>query len=207
MSEQAKAGHVGDRVHCVLPAELRADAVELSCARQHFGVALPIERSLAQGIGVDADTDRLSQDQRVTRARAGVAAQLFRPTAADDRKTVDRLRGVDRVAAGDRNAGTAARFRAAGKDVARHFDRQLAERDTEDRKREQRRPAHRVDIADRIGGGDPTKIMRVVDDGHEEIRSRDRAAAIGQLPHRSVVGGLGADEELRKGHGGRRPRQ
>ena len=91
------------------------------------------------------------------------------------------------MSSGDRNAGATARLRAAGKNLARHLDRQLVERNAEDRKRKQRRPAHRVDIADRVGSGDPTKIMGVVDDGHEEIRGRNRAVAIRQLPYRGVV--------------------
>ena len=110
---------------------------------------------------------------------------------------------VDRMAAGDGDAGLGADRSAALQDFAGHLDRQFVERHAEDGERHDRRAAHGIDIGDRIGRGDAAEIMGVVDHRHEEIGGRDHAGLVVDLPDGGVVAGLGADEQLLVGTGGR----
>ena len=120
---------------------------------------------------------------------------MLRVDDADDDEAIDRLDGIDRVAAGDRNARGCAHGFAAVEDAADRLDRQLVDRHADERQREQRRAAHRVDVRDRVGRGDPAEVVRIVDDGHEEVGRRDDRLALVQLVDGGVVGGLDADEE------------
>ena len=60
------------------------------------------------------------------------------------------------------------------------------------------RPAHGVDIGEGVGGGDPTPVVGVVDDRCEVIDRLHQRFPGGQLPHSGIVGGLQADEEMRR---------
>ena len=70
--------------------------------------------------------------------------------------------------------------------------------------RQDRRAAHRVDVRERIGGGDTPEVEGVIDDRHEEIGGGDHRLGVVELIDRGVVGGLGADQELRE-HRRRQP--
>ncbi len=59
--------------------------------------------------------------------------------------------------------------RAAAKDFRNHFVRDKVSRDSHDVQRSERTAAHRVNVGDRIGGGDLTVAKRVVHDGGEEV--------------------------------------
>src|SRR3546814_1649777 len=53
------------------------------------------------------------------------------------------------------------------------FRSQYVDRPAENRNRHQRITAHRVDVADGIGGGDATEIKRIIDNRHEKIGGGD----------------------------------
>ena len=55
--------------------------------------------------------------------------------------------------------------------------------------------AHRVDVGERVGRGDPAEVIRVVDDRREEVDRLHERELVGELEHRGVVGGGGADEQ------------
>ena len=76
------------------------------------------------------------------------------------------------------------------------LDRQFVHRHAHDREGEDRRAAHRVDIRQRVGGGDAAERERVVDDRQEEIGGRDHRLAVVDPPYRGVVGRLGADQQI-----------
>ncbi len=61
---------------------------------------------------------------------------------------------------------------------------------------EQRHSAHRVDIAQGVGGGDRTERVRIVDDGREEIQTGDDGMVAVPGIHRRVVGGVEADQHV-----------
>ena len=176
----------------------RANAVQQCRRSEHLGVTRLVQRTVPQGVGVDPDADRLGQDQGVAGLRPGIAADLLGPCGTNHGKAVDRFRGVDRVPAGDRNAGAGAGCRSACQDVACDLDRELAERHAEDRQGQDGCATHRIDVTDRIGRRDPSEIMRIVNDRHEKVGGGDDALVVAQLPDRRVVRRLGADEELRE---------
>ena len=73
---------------------------------------------------------------------------------------------------------------------------QHVDRHADERQRQDRPPAHGVDVADRVGGGDAAEVERVVDDGHEEVGGGDQRLLVVELVDRGVVGGLDADQQL-----------
>ena len=68
--------------------------------------------------------------------------------------------------------------RAAGQDRRQDLGAERLDREGGDVERGQRRAAHRVDVADRVGRGDATEVVRVVDDRREEVDG---------LHHRQIV--------------------
>ena len=62
---------------------------------------------------------------------------------------------------------------AAFEDAADGRGRQHGDRHADQRQREQRARAHRVDVRQRVGRGDAAEVVRVVDDRHEEVGRRD----------------------------------
>ena len=61
---------------------------------------------------------------------------------------------------------------------------------------EPRSAAHGVDIGGRIGGCDATPGVGIVDHWSEEIGGRDQGAAFPKTPHRGVVAGLCAHDQV-----------
>ncbi len=78
--------------------------------------------------------------------------------------------------------------------------REHVDRHAHQRQRHDRSASHGVDVADRVGGGNAAEVVRVVDDGHEEVGRRDQRLLVIELVHRGVVGGLDAHEQF-LGHG------
>src|SRR5207248_2272133 len=87
-------------------------------------------------------------------------------------------------------------------DAADDIERYLVERHAEDGERHDRPRPHRIDVGYGVGRSDPAEIIGVVDHRHEEIGGGDDAKTIIDLPHRGIIAGLGADEELAIGLGG-----
>jgi len=108
----------------------------------------------------------------------------------DGHQAVDRFERVDRVAAGDRDAGLRAYRLAAGDDALDHLDRHFLERHSHDRQCEDRLAAHRVYVRERVGRGDAPEVVRVVDDGREEIGGGDDRLLVVQPVHGRVVARL-----------------
>ena len=100
------------------------------------------------------------------------------------------------MAAGDGNAGRLAHRLAAGEDLPDDVVGQLADRHADDGQREQRPPAHGIDVGQRIGGGDAAELERVVDDGHEEIGGRHDRLLVVQPVHGGVVAMLDAHQQV-----------
>ncbi|SJM32708.1 hypothetical protein BQ8482_310029 [Mesorhizobium delmotii] len=201
MSEQAETGHVGHRMDTLILRELRSDPVEQGGRGDHLDIGAGRERLLLDGGAVDADAECLRQDQGVSRPRARIAPDVIGPACTDHGKTIDRLRRVDRVAPGDRDSGGGANCPSALQNVSDHMRRHLVERHTENGQRHDWPAAHRIDVGDRVGRGDPAEIIRIVNHGHEKIGGGDDTGVVVKLPHSGVVAGLGADKKLTKGIG------
>ena len=185
---------------CVL-RELRPDAVEKGRRGDHLGVATGWKSLLLYGRGIDSDAEPFRQDQGISRPGAGIAPDVLRPACADHGKAVDRLRRIDRMAAGDRDSGRGANGAAALQDLAHHLCRHLVERHAKDRQRHDRPAAHRIDVGDRVRCRDPAEIIGVIHHGHEEIGGGDDARRVVDLPYGGVIAGLGADKKLPEGIG------
>ena len=56
--------------------------------------------------------------------------------------------------------------------------------------------AHRVDVRERVGGGDPAEVVRVVDDRREEVDRADDRQVVAEAVDAGVVGGVEADEHV-----------
>ena len=66
--------------------------------------------------------------------------------------------------------------------------RQDLHRERDDRQREDRAPAHRVDVGERVGRRDPAEEARIVHDRREEVDRLDDRLAAAQPVDRGVVG-------------------
>jgi hypothetical protein len=87
-------------------------------------------------------------------------------------QAVDRLDGVDRMPAGDRDARLGADRFAPGGDALDHVQRQSSDRHAEQGQGENRLPAHGVHVGNRIGRRDAAEVVGIVDDRHEKIGGR-----------------------------------
>jgi hypothetical protein len=126
----------------------------------------------------DADAERLRQDQHVARFRRPRSRRCGRDALADDGESVDRLVGLDRVAAHDVDPRLLRLERAAAQDLGEHVGRQRRVGKADDAERRQRHAAHRVHVGQRVRRGDRAEVERVVDDRREEVR-REHERAIG----------------------------
>ena len=133
-----------------------------------------------------AGAERLGQHERVAGPAARVGQhRVAGATMPGDRQAVLRLGVVDRVAADDRRRRPPPRRRRrrAGSRAARPARASRAGR------RRGSAPmtgaaAHRVDVRQRVGRGDPAERVGVVDDRREEVDGLHERQVVGQLRRR-----------------------
>ena len=155
----------------------------------------------------DADAQRLGQRQRRPGDGGVVADDPVEVDQPRDGHAVLGLRVVDRVAAADVAAGLLGHLEPAAQHLGGQLGRQHVARPAEQVDGDDRGAAHRVDVGERVGRGDPAERVRVVDHGGEEVGREHQALTAGDADHRRVVAVVQADDEL--GVRGRRagPRQ
>src|SRR6476619_7077754 len=83
----------------------------------------------------------------------------------------------------------------AGKYSGENFEWQVFGRKGNDVHRRQWLSAHRIDVGQRIRGGDLAEVERIVDDGREEVHRLHEGEIIGDTKDPGVVEGLSADEQ------------
>ena len=106
------------------------------------------------------------------------------------------------MAAGNRDAGSAANRGATLQDAADGRSRQHIDRHAHQRQRQDRPAAHGVHVRDGVGGSNAAKVERVVDDGHEEIGGGDQRLLVIKSVDRRIVRGLDTHQQFRgNGHG------
>ncbi len=196
VSRQSETGDVGDRMHGGQVGQRHAGRIEPRRGVDQAPVAIGVERAFLQRRRQHADADRLAEDEHVAGLRVGVAPHLLRMDQAHHDEPVDRLDRIDGVAAGDRNPGRLADRFAAADDLADLLDRELVDGHRDQGQGHDRPAAHRIDVADGVGGGDAAKVVRVVDDGHEEIGGGDQRLLVVEAIDGGVVGGLDADQQF-----------
>ena len=105
MAEQAEAGDIGHRVHALDCGQVGARGVELGGGGDHRRVLVGAQQAFFQRRAVDADAQRLAEDEEVAGPAACILLDLARIDHADADQAVDRFRRVDGMAAGDGNPG------------------------------------------------------------------------------------------------------
>jgi hypothetical protein len=83
----------------------------------------------------------------------------------------------------------------AAEDVGEHRERQPVRREADDVERGERLAAHGVHVGERVGRGHLAEVVRVVDDGSEEVDRLHERHVLGQHEHAGVVERLASDEE------------
>ena len=151
-------------------ARLSSTMVATACGKHLAGLLVPAVEH--------ADPERFGERERLTR-RPGVGAkQPIRGRNAGDRHAVLGLRVVDAVATGDRAPCLGGDRKATAEDVGCERHGQEVARPAHEIHGEDRPPAHRVDVGERVGGGDATPVVRVVDDRGEEIDGAEHRGAV-----------------------------
>ena len=197
MACQAESGHIRHGVDPLDVTERRARLVEAhhiggSCLEVDFG-----HHPLLLGGGHHAHAEGLGEVELVARLGTAVPLQVLDGHAPGDGQTKNGLRGIDAVAAGERNARFGADGASAFQYLPCHLRVELVHRPTENGDRHQRGAAHGVDVADGIGRGNAPEGVRVVDDGHEEVRGGHGRRAVPEVIDGRVVPRAMAHEQPR----------
>ena len=142
----------------------------------------------------DAHAKRFAENDPVARLRR--ARLTWRGSTRPCHQAVDRLHRINAVAAGHGNAGSLADRFTAVENSPDCLERKLVDRHRHQCKREQRTPAHGVDIRDGIGRSDGTEVERIVHYRHEKIGCGDYRLMLVDLVDGGIVAGLDADQQL-----------
>ena len=142
----------------------------------------------------DAGADGLGEVQRVAGAGSSAVDDLVGVDDADHRQAVLGLLVVDGVPPDHHRAGLADLLGAAAHDLAHDLGAE-GTREREQVHRGERTAAHRVDVGQRVGGGDATEVVGVVDDGREEVDGKQRCRLVVEAVDGSVVARLEALHE------------
>ena len=149
--------------------------------------------ALLDGRHGDARPERLPEQEHVARLRFGVGQDAARIDEPGDCEAVLRLGVVDAVPADDGAAGLERLLRAAREDLAQ-LGKPAPARKRHQRQRIQGRPAHRVDVAQRIRRRDGAVVARIVHHRREEIDGGHQRAPRVETIDGRIVPRLGADE-------------
>src|SRR5699024_7499622 len=125
-----------------------------------------------------------------------VAQQPVRVGGAGDGHAVGGFGTVDRVSADDRDARVARDGQSAAQDLGHELHREGLARPGDEVDRDDGGAAHRVDVAHRVRGGDAAPVVRVVDDGGEEVRGGEDCEPVLDADRGGVVAVVEAHEDL-----------
>ena len=195
MAREPEAGDVGGGVHARFEHGDASRAVELL-----HGVDGGLERREVDFPDFvcraeQAHAEGLGQIQHVARHGAFVAHDAVRVHQAEHRQAVLRLRVVDGRPAHDGRARLRHGIGAAAQHLARHF---VAERAVERQHVERARglAAHGEHVGERVGRGDASEIVRVVDERREEIDGEDGGHVVGDAVDGGVIAGLEPEQQV-----------
>ncbi len=196
MARQAEAGHVGGAVDADFQHGVAADIVELDHSG-HRG----LKDLLRTGIGPmsrgdEAGTERLGEDEFVAGSGARIGQDSARVDQAGDGVAELDLGIADRVAPQDDGTGRPAAFAAAVHDPAEPLQVQLVVGIAGQVQRGLGHTAHRIDVAEGIGGGNLAIDERIVHHRREEVDRLNERNLVGQLVDAGVVVRFGADQQV-----------
>ena len=158
--------------------------------------------AVAHRLQNEARAERLREEHDVAGPRAALQPDPVRVDRADDGEPVLRLVVADRVAAGEDRPRLAGRLGGAGEHVPEHLHGQLL-RERRHGQREQRPPAHREHVVERVRRRDAPEGPGVVDDRREEVDGEDERRLIVEAVDGGVVGRVEPDEQVVRPRPGR----
>ena len=202
VAEQAEPGDVGGGLHPGGQGGLAGIGVQRG-HRGHGGRHHVGRRGAELDRGGDhAGADGLGQDELVAGRGPVQAQQPGRVGQAHHGQAVLGHLVVDGVAARDHAAGLGGHVGPAAQHLAQQRDVEPVGGPGGQVESEQRAAAHGVHVGQRVGGGDPAPVVRVVDDRGEEVGGQDQGPVAVQGQHRGVVTLGGADEQVSGGRSG-----
>ena len=196
MAEEPEARHVGGGVDADLEGGVPGPLVE--GGHEPDGLRQQGRRRLVplEGGGDDPEPERLRQHEGVAGPGAGVGQHGPGVDGAHHGQAVLGLGVVDRVAADDEGAGAAGGGGAAVEGPGQQFEGEALPRPGHEVEGHDRRRPHGVDVGEGVGGGDPSEVVGVVDDGGEEVGGEDDGEVVADPVDGGVVGGVEPDEEV-----------
>ncbi len=142
-------------------------------------------------------SDRLGENEYVPGLGRGVRHHARRIHLSDRDQTILRFRVVDAVTPERGQAHSPRDVRSAAHDLVQDPLREKRSGKAHEIEDKERPGPHRIDVGEGIGRGDPAEVVRIVDDGREEIGGHDQRTIIGETVYRSVVSGDVADQDIR----------
>jgi hypothetical protein len=193
--EEAEARDVGDSRGLEAPQRLCGPVVQLAHAARGLARLLLPEQALGRGREHEAGTERLRQEDGVTRPRRALSPERIGVNGPDHREPVLRLLIADGVAAGQDGARFV-NLRGGGVEDGPHdLDREvLGERG--DGKSDERTSPHGEDVVQGVRGGDRAEEGRVVDHGRKEVGGEDERPVVVEPVDGRVVRRSEADEQV-----------
>ena len=189
VAHEAEPRDVGSGVHGVAHIAHRGHPTGVqrghgANGRLHFllGDRPPLERGTQ-----DTRADRLCQHEAVSGPSADIRDHPVRVDLADRDHPELGLPVVDRVPAEHERTGLLHLVHTAAHCLAQQLQHRLVAGPRHQVEHEQGRRAHRVEIAQGVGGGDGAEAVRVVHDGREEVHRRHDRAALRCLEDRRIV--------------------
>ncbi len=137
--------------------------------------------------GDDPDTQRLGEHQGLPGLQTRVGEDPGRVDLTDDRQPELGFGIVDGVAARNDEAGGGRDRSRTGQDLTEELVRQFLGVPADQIQSQQRPAAHGVDVGHRVGRGDATPRVGVVDQGGDEVGGDNKRAVVVDLPDGSVV--------------------
>jgi hypothetical protein len=128
VTEQAETGYVRHGMHCVHFTQLDAGRVELGGGLHHLLIRFGPQLTFLQRRAHDTHAEPFAEYEYVPRARLVVALDPRRMYQAQCDQSVDRFRRIDRVTAGDGNAGRRTHRLSTCRDAVDDLNRNLANR-------------------------------------------------------------------------------
>ena len=194
VSQKGKACHVSAGVHAVVHKHIMRILIE----RAHLYIKL-VEQRLLHQLSLcrrreNAHAQGLRQNQNVARTRAAVRPHLIRLHKAGHREAINRLRSMNRMAAGDNRACLIGLGIAAAQNLLHRSLIHLLG-NAHDVQRQTRLTAHRIHIAQGIRRCNLAIHKRVIHNRRKKIRRLHNRQLLTHLINAGIVALVIADQK------------
>ena len=135
----------------------------------------------------DPGAQELRQHERVAHSSTGIGEKMIGMHFTEGHHPVLRFLVVDGMPSKDECAGLSCHIPTASQRVAEQLEHLRVAGPPHEIQGKERRRAHGIDVAKRVGGGDGTKRVRVIDDRCEEIHAGHDRAIVRQPKDRGII--------------------